>query len=159
MTSRASRRDDAVRYMSVPAGAFVARLADSHGHRPQKHLDLRKRSRTTARLGQLRIIEAEASPGRGRMTPRRAACERRSAGTYDLLVLLFGATYFFAELGPNATTFVFPPSSCVQIFALVAAKAWTRDNCRCFKHRVRAWTNASVARPAIPGWPPHPCVP
>ena len=25
---------DAVRYMSVPAGEFAARRADSHGHRP-----------------------------------------------------------------------------------------------------------------------------
>src|SRR6266702_497107 len=32
-------------YMSVPAGAFAARHADSHGHRPWKHLDLREHAR------------------------------------------------------------------------------------------------------------------
>ena len=58
MKSYAIRRGDAVRYMSVPAGAFAARHADSHGHRPQKHLDLRKHARTPAlRQVQRRIIE------------------------------------------------------------------------------------------------------
>ena len=37
-----SLRGDAVCYLSVPAGALVVRHADSHGHRLQKHLDLRK---------------------------------------------------------------------------------------------------------------------
>jgi hypothetical protein len=41
-------RGDAVRYMSAPAGIFTARPADSHGHRPQKHLDLRKHAKRVA---------------------------------------------------------------------------------------------------------------
>ena len=50
----------------------------------------------------------------------------------------------------------YPPSAA----ALVAANAWTRDhNGRCFTHRVHALVNASVARPAIPGWPWRLCVP
>src|SRR6266699_4109539 len=99
MTSYAIRRGDAVRYMSVPEGAFAARHADSHGHRPWKHLDLRKHARMPApRLGQRRITEAEDLPCRGRNDSTAASFRRR----------------------------------CV---------------------RVRASVNASVARPAIPGWP------
>jgi integrase len=67
----------------------------------------------------------------------------------------------FSEFGPNVTTFVYPADPpCVQISALVATKAWTRDhNGRCFTHRVRASVNASGARPAIPGWLWRLCVP
>lgn len=66
MTSYAIRRGDAVRYMSVPAGAFAARYADSRGRRPWKHLDLRQHARTPAlRLGQRRITEAENLPCHG----------------------------------------------------------------------------------------------
>jgi PHS family inorganic phosphate transporter-like MFS transporter len=86
MTSYAVRHGDAVRYMSVPAGAFAARHADSPGHRPQKHLDLRKHARTPAlRLGQRRIIEAEALPCRGRNDATAASLRvPQRAGTYDL---------------------------------------------------------------------------
>ncbi len=42
------RRADAVRYMYVPAGIFGARRTDSHGHRPQEHLDLRKHAKRPA---------------------------------------------------------------------------------------------------------------
>src|SRR6266571_3078257 len=82
----AVRRGDAVRYMSVPAGAFAARHADSHGHGPWKHLDLRKHARTPAlRLGQRRITEAEALPCRGRNDSTAASLQAPlRAGTYDL---------------------------------------------------------------------------
>src|SRR6266566_468406 len=255
MTSYAVRHGDAVRYMSVPAGAFAARHADSRGHRPWKHLDLRKHARTPAlRLGQRRITEAEALPCRGRNDSTAASLQAPlRAGTYDLpgpsqnaWPNSFRASYGNIVSSPVIVKLVAPHatltgqtgavlaifavaalhayilaattiegiarkllqadgftakaptlagaqgdhraaavpaavrrdvlhlrvraehhhvriprrSSCIQLSALVAANAWTRDhNGRCFTHRVRASVNASVARPAIPGWLPRLCVP
>jgi hypothetical protein len=85
MKSYAIRRGDAVRYMSVPVGAFAARHADSHGHRPQKQLDLRKHARTPAlRQVQRRIIEAGFAVSRAERVHGGSLQAPQHAGTYDL---------------------------------------------------------------------------
>ena len=48
----------------------------------------------------------------------------RATTTLLPFLLLFGATYFISEFGPNTTMFAYPRrSSCAQISALVAANA------------------------------------
>ena len=110
MTPHDIRPGDAVRYMYVTAGNFAAWQTDSHGHRPQKHLDLRKIVKLVAQhaslTGQTGAVLAIFAVAAVQAYVWAAACR-------DVLLLRVRAE--------NHRVPVPRRSSCVPISALVAA--------------------------------------
>jgi hypothetical protein len=156
--------------MSVPAGAFAARHADSHGHRPQRQLDLRKHARAPGRTPFRQPPQHHLQPSNrqaGGATRHSDRPDRHRAG--DLRCrraagLHTGRRSARRTSSPSSSRTPShshtPPVLPCPVSALVAAQAWTRDhNGPSSTHRVRASVNASVGRPAIPGLLWRLCVP
>jgi hypothetical protein len=139
-TTAIARKADTGRCRSVPPGAFAARHADGHGHRPWKHLDLRKRASAPAlRLVQRRIIEVGALPCRGRNDSAAVSLQAPlRAGTYDLpgpsqnaWPNSFQASFGNTVSSPVIVKLVAPPASLtgqtgtvLAIFAVAALQAY-----------------------------------
>jgi hypothetical protein len=84
--------------MSVPAGAFAARHADSHGHRPQRQLNLRKHARAPGGL----LSGSYANGTSSLVIVKLVASHAKLTGQTGTVLAIFAATALQAYIAAAA---------------------------------------------------------